>query len=240
MSLLKRFENFLATQPGAESIDALAAGINAGAVKRADYFLRDRSVILEIKTLSSDPDSKPQAFVEKLCSERDIWVFGKVSTTQIFEKQKDRESLEFELYSRVTRACQDAVADSQHQIVGTRKLFDAPDALGVLVLINEAAPTLDIELMANRVARTLRRREGNAPKYPAVDGALLLSEQHSLVHEQIRTLFPIISMLGSGADERRARMRAVGAELLQAWAAHNGHMLLDESLPSMNWPLRRT
>jgi hypothetical protein len=240
MSLLKRFESFLAAQPGAESIDALAATINAGDVKRADFFLDKRSIILEIKALANDPSEKPQVFVEKLCKERDIWVYGRTSTTELFSKQSDGPSLEYELYSRVTRGCQDAVADAQHQIAGTRQLFNVPDALGILVLINESAPTVDIELMANRVARTLRRQEGADLKYPAIEGALLLSEHHALANEHIPKLIPMVSMLGCGPDERKRLMSTAGEGLMRAWAIHNGLPMFNAAAPDKDWPLKRT
>ena len=74
--LTKRFEKFITTQNGFESIDALLNTVKSEA-KRADYFLKDRAIIIEQKALEMDPGYKVQNFADELLAQGNVAVYGK-------------------------------------------------------------------------------------------------------------------------------------------------------------------
>jgi hypothetical protein len=88
-SLLERFESFVTTLDGFESIDSLLHVADPEGTRRADYLVQNRHIIIEQKVLRSNPIGRPQRFVDKLARERGILIYGRVSTTQIFSGQPD-------------------------------------------------------------------------------------------------------------------------------------------------------
>jgi hypothetical protein len=75
-SLSERFESFVKTLDGFESIDALLRGADQRGKKRADYLVRNRHVVIEQKVLHSNPIGRPQKFIDKLARERGIRIYG--------------------------------------------------------------------------------------------------------------------------------------------------------------------
>lgn len=69
MRLRERFESFIRTFDGCEVVDELLHRQHLEGLKRADYLLQGRSIILEQKVLEGDPASKPQRFVDRLRQE---------------------------------------------------------------------------------------------------------------------------------------------------------------------------
>jgi hypothetical protein len=72
-NLLERFEAFIKTVRGFESIDELLKDVHLEGKKRADYLLWDRQIIVEQKVLLDDPADKrtcdsPTALVFSLAS----------------------------------------------------------------------------------------------------------------------------------------------------------------------------
>jgi hypothetical protein len=59
-TLLQRFEEFVRTLDGFESVDDLLRNSDVHGRKRADYLLANRSIIIEQKALKDDPHDKPQ------------------------------------------------------------------------------------------------------------------------------------------------------------------------------------
>ena len=69
-SLKERFEAFVPTLEGFESIDYLLMGNDYAGKQRADYLLNGRTIIIEQKSLEQNPTDKPQKFVERLANEQ--------------------------------------------------------------------------------------------------------------------------------------------------------------------------
>jgi hypothetical protein len=65
-SLKERFESFMSSGDFAESIDAGAKSHYPKGFQRADYLARNRSAIIEQKSLDQDVDAKVQAFLGDL------------------------------------------------------------------------------------------------------------------------------------------------------------------------------
>src|SRR2546430_5985734 len=76
--LRDRFEQFVRTVDGFEHIDVLLRGNDPHGKKRADYLFLDRTIIVEHKTLETNPNDKPQKYIDRLMAENRFIAWGTV------------------------------------------------------------------------------------------------------------------------------------------------------------------
>lgn len=180
--LSQRFESFVKTLDGFESIDALLQKADPPGKKRADYLLQNRQVVLEQKALCSNPIEKPQKFVDKLARERGIRMYGRVSTDQVFAGQPDPQDLQRRMVLDLTRVIRDNVADADKQTADTRQLFNIPNAVGILVLLNESANVLQPDVIHYALSNSFQKRfDSGGLRYPANDGVILFQSAFAIL-----------------------------------------------------------
>lgn len=181
MGLQERFESFISTLRGFERIDDLLRGARHERRKRADYLLWNRKVIVEQKVLVSDPADKPQKFVDELMKNRSVTVYGRTSTDAVFGSMSKGEELKRKMFLKMTRSLEDSVAYADKQARDTRAVFSIPGATGVLVLLNESAPTLHPDLIYYGLTHVFQKKiESGSLRYPNNDGVILISGVHAL------------------------------------------------------------
>lgn len=141
--LQDRLVAFVRTLDGFEDIDALLRNTDPHGVKRADYLLANRTVIVELKTVVSDPQSPV--------------------THPLSQRQADK----------LTAVMERDVSHADKQTAGTREIFGIPNAAGILVLLNEGAPILTPDFFRYRVPRLLKATaQDGSPRYPNNDIAV--------------------------------------------------------------------
>jgi hypothetical protein len=220
-TLSERFEVFVKTLDGFESIDELLENENPQGKKRADYLVRNREFVIEQKVLKSDPVGRPQKFVDKLSARRGIVTFGKVSTNQIFAGQPDANNLQRRMVLDLTRIIDDNVAAADKQTADTRAIFNIPDSTGILLLLNESAAFLRPGVIHYALANSFQKRaESGAYRYAANDGVILISEANSIVADPNRPVFPILTFT-SPEKKRAASVRKFAESMMKQWAAFN-------------------
>ena len=159
-TLRTRFESFVRTLDGFEDIDTLLNNAKNSADKmRADYLFRNRRIIVEQKTLVSNPVGRPQKFADKIMRNRGIIAFGTVSTRRIFSGQSDASSLQRRLMLSIAKIIDDDVAKADKQTRDTRLIFGIPDAIGVIVLLNEGAEMLAADTVHCALCNTFQKRD---------------------------------------------------------------------------------
>lgn len=221
MRLLDRFETFVRTMRGFEDIDALLGGANQDSKKRADYLVWSRKVIIEQKVLVSDPAGKPQKFVDELIEQGRIIVYGRTSTDAIFRGLPDGQDLKSEMFLAMTKGLEGSVAYADKQTRDTRERFGIPEATGVLVILNESAPTLRPDLILYGLHHVFnKRREDGALRYLNNDGVILISGVHPM-RGPMGSGMPCFSAV-SPQPRSAAVFSAFSSELLGGWAAFNG------------------
>ena len=70
--LERRFKAFMASLPDAENIGAIELPEQFRDAKRADYFLGDRRVVVELKNLVADPSEKIESVLETRRKDEDF------------------------------------------------------------------------------------------------------------------------------------------------------------------------
>lgn len=221
LSLRERFEKFAQTLNGYENIDELMAKNDVQGRKRADYFINNRSVIIEQKSLEVDPINKPQNFINRLMDEGHFIAYGTVSTNHIFSQLPNGQDLQRQMILKITEVIEDNVEKADKQTRGTREIFSVPEAIGILVILNGKAEMLDPELVAFGLNTTFQKRKNGVLRYHQNDGVLYISEAHSIALAGFQRTFPIMSFLGLN-EKTRERTSIVLDSLKRLWAQFNG------------------
>lgn len=220
MTLVQRFEAFIRTMPGFESIDELLKGNDPHGKKRADYLLGDRQFILEQKALEGDPIEKVQRFVDNLMKKRNFLVYGTVSTDVIFRQMPDGERHKRDMIIKLSRVIDDDIANADKQTRDTREIFGLPDAVGIVVLLNEKTPVLDPDVVRYALHNSLsKKNDDGSIRYPQNVGVVFISETHVLKtpHGDV----PYCGAWAYGNGEPAVKMREFGARLIDGWFKFN-------------------
>jgi len=223
LCLSKRFAAFVESLDQFESIDALLQGNDPTGKKRADYLLGNRKFIIEQKVLVSDPVGRPQRFVEKLAAKRGFVFFGTLSSDYIFSRQPDTNDLKRRMALDLARGIDDIVVTADKQTADTRIVFNIPDAVGILVILNEAAGQLRPDVIHYALCNTFQKRtpEG-AFRYAANNGVILMSEANRLV-TSLPTQKPVFPILYFRSPDKKhdAAATAFSEALIRRWAEFN-------------------
>jgi hypothetical protein len=94
----------------------------------------------------------------KLMGEGRIIVYGGHSTASILSALPDGQELQRQLVLKVTKVIEDIVAKADRQTRGTREIFSIPDAIGILVLINEKVGMLTPEMIHCSLANAFEKK----------------------------------------------------------------------------------
>ena len=217
-----RFAQFVESLPNAEVIDRLELPSDPTHRRKADYLLGGRSVIVELKTLSDDVSHKIEAIADRH-RDRDDWplFFGTVDVRKVLARLPDGEEIYGKLVNALGRSVEAAVRSAEEQITHTREVLKLPDAVGVLVILNEAVEILDPYVVGHRVAQLLRRpRTGNSTA-DKLNFVWLLFESHAMGVVAGRPAAPSFLIRGDGAS-RFEWFDAFHKDVVRRWAEWNG------------------
>ena len=222
-ALERRFLNFLATLPGAESLDDLLAGERYVGERRADYLLFERRVIVEVKSLEADTSSKVESEMERHRERDDFPVFyGEMELAKVLMHLPDGEEINSRIFYRTTRSVEDAARSAEDQIANTAKLLELKESAGVLALLNQSVDILTPEVAASRVARLMRRKNDDGSYKSPIAFSWLLFESHTLTNGPAAKTLPIIFLEGPLATNF-PWFEELSNYLHVAWAQFNGH-----------------
>jgi hypothetical protein len=224
--LRARFEQFVRTLDGFEDIDVLLRGNDPPGKKRADYLFSDRTIIIEQKTLETDPNDKPQKYMDRLKAENRFIAWGTVPIGP-------GDKLHKTLIHKLTSVLETDVSHADKQTRDTREIFAIPNAVGMLVILNAGAQVLTPELIQYRLMDLFKAdmRDGSV-RYPHNDMIIVISELHPFYAGLIRYI-PIRTYINS-VTQHRERVVAFAKRLEAGWAAFNRSPLirLDRTVPT--------
>jgi hypothetical protein len=218
-ALKQRFETFIRTFEGFEDIDAVLKGQDLPGKRRADYLLRDRAIIVEQKILEKDPTDRPQRFGHKLMQQGRILVYGTVPLKGF------SESVQREFVLDLAKNLDAITAKADRQTEDTRDIFSIPDALGVLVILNENAGMLDPQVIHYALANVFQKKTADGSlRYPANDGVILIPEAHAIDTPH----GPRIPLMKFTSPQGRANERFLQFcdDLFETWSNFNGVPLI--------------
>jgi hypothetical protein len=221
MGLRERFESFVKTMRGFEGVDALLRDDRREKRRRADYLLSERTIIVEQKVLKVDQAHRPQQFIDRLMKERGILAYGRHSTDVIFNRLPDGQKLKREMFLRMTKGFEEDIAVADKQTRDTRAIFSIPEAIGIVVILNEGAAALPPELLGFGLHNVLnKRRNDGSIRYLHNDGVVVISEAHVLIDSNGGRGLPCFATRTPQARSPNL-VDAFSECLLQGWASFN-------------------
>jgi hypothetical protein len=220
-----RFLDFLAALPGSERIDGLSVPSRQG-VEIADFLLADRQVIVEVKSLETDTASKVREVLQKHENRPEYPVFyGDWPLERILAHLPDGAAIRAEIYERVTRSIERAFKKADHQVAGTKVLFQLQASVGLLVLLSGSIDIFSPEILAQRVSQMLLKRSpGGEIRYSNVQWVCIVSETHYAPLGDTLKAMPMIEIEGPTAESYPGSATILD-DLRARWAKHCGHQL---------------
>lgn len=180
VTLENRFKQFMASLSGVEPVDTLLPPGSFENKQRADYLLAGRRVIMELKTLKTDPSAKVET---ELSNHRDRGdfplIYGSVELPKILRHLPDGDQINQRIYRNISRSVEKAVRSAEDQISDTEEIFNLRDIVGLLVLLNENIDVLDPQVVVRRTSELLNRERTDGSMHTSIDFVWLLFESHA-------------------------------------------------------------
>jgi hypothetical protein len=224
MTHFERVQQFLRESLGAESIDDLPALEG----KRADFFLFDRRVIMELKHLEDDREARVQAVLDQYA-----WTFppmyGEVMLDRALKNNPYGEQIYSELVDAALASVEPAFKKANRQIRAMREQFSLPNSHGLLLFAVDDVYFFDPVALNYALARVFAKKTSDgAVRYPNVDWVFCLTAAHIYMGLDGKERSPIMSWI-SPHTTRRERLEELQTMFLEKWAAFLGIPLV---LPS--------
>jgi hypothetical protein len=216
-ALEERFKSFLRQLPGAEDVDGTLTEAQLPG-RRADFLLRDRRIVLELKSLTNDPEHKIE---ERLGPHRDRPEFPvfywQSDLSEILPYLPDGAEIRREIFHALTRAIQGYLEDADDQIADTKQALGLPEACGVVAILNEKIQILRPDVITAKASQMLLKTKNGGARYKNIAYVWIISEAHQMIASDGVEQLPIILLEGPMADCHAQFGDYIG-HLNSAWA----------------------
>lgn len=229
-SLKARFASFMKSDGFAEDIDVLVRTGYPKGLRKADYLAHNRSVIIEQKSLDEDVQAKVQVVLDDMVRTYGPLDRGQVTLAGIIDavaRLPRGNPFKPRLRAILTQKIDDLIAKADKQTRDTRKFFGLPDALGVVVVLNEHAPLVEPDYFQDKAWDMLRKEQASGQlRYPENQIVILISEAHRVVTAANVEMIPVEMTLSEAALKNPAA-EDFASELRQRWADFNQSLVAD-------------
>lgn len=226
-----RFREFLGQLLGVESLDDPAVLAPRVDIQRADYLLFQRSIIVEIKQLETDPEFKVEAIIDRYKSHPSYPLsFGERTLQSVLEHMpaETQEEIRQGVYDSITRAVRDGFEKANRQIRETRAHFELTQASGVVFFLNDRIPILSPNVLGQRIhQQMMKRRPSGADRFPEIAYACAITWAHFVRGTDGTPAHPIITMEGPAANSHPAASSQLDY-IFHAWSHYHGSRLIDD------------
>lgn len=221
-SLEQRFHEFLEQLDGSESIDKSVSEHELAAGKRADFLLDQRRVIVEIKSLESDPEYKVEELLAPHRNRPDFPAFyWDADLDEILPFLPDGREIRLKIADAVTRSVEKALKKADDQIYATRQALSLPQACGVAVILNEEINILAPHIVTARASKLLLKKEGADFRYQQISYVWIISESHAVTISGSTQFLPLILLAGPRAQDNDQAGEYING-LAKQWAEFVG------------------
>jgi hypothetical protein len=221
-TLNERFIKFMSQLPMVEVIDELELPPNFEKEKRADFLIERRKVIVEIKSLESDPEYKVQDEMAKHQGREEYPLFyGELELSKILRHLPDGKEINQRLFYKISRSLENSFRKGNRQIGATKEILGCANAYGLLVFLNEELDILSPEVISYRVSELLTKRDSDGGlRYNHITSVWFILENYTLKLKQGGKLLPSIVVDGPNAVDHQD-FSIILNELQVAWASFN-------------------
>ena len=170
----QEFNQFMRQEPNCAVLSDL---LKSPPFKNADYLLKDREIVAELKSLELDTTPKLQTYAEYIIKERSIVFYGALPFHEIIKRQPDKDKLSEQAFRFIIRPIERMVKEANRQIRETKRALRLPQAAGLMILANTGNILLDWNLVQEALLRLLRTKGFKGRTlYSNIGGCLYLSE----------------------------------------------------------------
>ena len=230
--LENRFGQFMDSLNRVENIDDLFD--EKDGCKKADYLWCNRAVVVELKTLKTDPEIKAQTEMDKH-SERDDYplFYGEVDSDKIINQLHDGKEIRRKIYLKITRSLEDIVRSSEKQIKATKKSLSLFESIGLLVILNDTVRILSPEIIVRRVSHLLHRKDDSGDlKYRNIGYVWLIQENYELEIE-CGTASPLILIEGLPTHNTETFEECFN-KIQEQWVKFNNASIFVQNIDEIN------
>lgn len=211
-----RVVEFLEGMDSTEPLDGPEFSRVNGSETKADYLLGNRLLIAELKTINDGPELRTEDRLGKRLAHSDApIVFGTVPVTQVIGGLQDQEAINKMMLDMAGRAVRRHLKKANDQIGAMKERLGLPDAGGMLVLMNDSEPMIDVAAICYAAKSAFDTVEGG---YPNITNIWALVESHRIAMPGGRTGFPHVHVFRS--LDRKADLDYLG-RMLWAWGIYN-------------------
>ena len=222
-----RFRRFLDSRPWAEPIDQLPLTEAQASAPKADYFVDNRELIVEVKSVQKDMGDDFQRALDPFTKEKDWPVFyGPTNVAPFLERHPRRDEIMRVLVAAVTKALDNQIKKANKQVRATKELFALSSPAGFVVYLNDRSEVVAPDVIAHRVARLFNSCHADGRnRFSSIQGALILSATHFVTMVGAPPALPCIFVPRERLAENHVIQR-VSDRMIREWAAYNGSPLL--------------
>ena len=225
-SLEGRFRAFLDGLEDAENIDNSLSEADLAYGQRADFLLDQRRIVLEVKSLQTDPEYKIAERLDLHRNRPDFPVFfWNANLDQMLPHLSDGEEVRRQIFHAVTRAVQGALEKADDQIQATKEALSLEDSCGVVVILNQEVGILAPDIVTAKANEMLLKTRNNVLRYTQIACVWIISESHVLIHKDGSEHSPLILLQGPTADTHADTGKYL-RELQAKWAKFEGYPTL--------------
>jgi hypothetical protein len=117
----------------------------------------------------------------------------------------------------ITKGVEDSVANADKQTRDTREIFSVPNAVGMLIILNESALTLHPDLIRYGLSPLFQKKSADGSlRYPHNNDVIVISEAHALISRGM-PCFSATSPHGIGKEA----VSEFSDALIHSWAGFN-------------------
>lgn len=228
-SLERRFIKFASSQNGFESIDDLATIPGGQTHQIADFFAENRTFIIEIKAVASEQHQKFQTFIDDLIRQRGFpKIYGTVHAGEVLMCYSDHEELLSKMREMSKTHMESVFRSANRQIKHTKEAFGLPNALGIVIFLNEIEQFYSPFNIA-AISKTLleKKDQSSGRRFASIDGFCSIIESHQN-NEGIIDTKPIITMVPTEKiNARRSEIQNFLDNLIQLWSQSNNSPVVE-------------
>ena len=212
-----RMIDFLESESSTESLDAEAFDQVTGSATKADYLLDRRRIVAELKTLNASPLDRTEQRLKARFAELDgPIVFGDVNVSAVIDGLHDRGAISKMMIDMAGRPVRRHLQKANEQIGTIKTRLNLPDVGGLLILMNEAQPMIDISAIGYTLKTAFEAVRGG---YPHITNVWAIVESHRIAMPGGRKGLPHLHVFRS--LERAAELNSI-ARMLARWGRRAG------------------
>jgi hypothetical protein len=216
-SLEERFERFMLSTPDVESIDKLLRLHEPAKLTGADYLACDRRAVITVGRIEIDPERKVRRYLDEFQLDRSS-AGGDMTLAQSLCKAPDGAVILEETRQRLSKGLEETIARADKQTRDTKRIFNIPAALGIVVTLNEEATLLYPDLAPGILSEMIGGRGGEDDVQNRV--IVLITEAHHIYANSRVTLYDT-TIVYSGAGDAVPFATEFAEDLKRRWVDFN-------------------